>query len=265
MEKIDISVIITTRDEERHIGNCLGSIMNQTYPLDKREIIVVDNNSNDATVEIAKRFTYKIYNFGPERSNQRNFGVEKALGRYCLFLDADMILSENVLAECIVKAKEGMIALYIPEKVIGKGFWVKVRDFERSFYNGTCIDVVRFVRRDKFLEIGGFDESLTGPEDWDFDRRIRRVGNVGMINSPIYHNEEEFSLKRYIYKKSYYAKSFDKYIRKWGRDDPIIKRQLGWRYRSFGVFFEDRKWKRLLSRPSLALGMYLLILLRGYI
>lgn len=45
-----------------------------------------------------------------------------------------------------------------------------MRDFERSFYNTACIDAVRFVRKDKFLEIGGFDESLTGPEDWDFDR-----------------------------------------------------------------------------------------------
>jgi len=39
------------------------------------EIIVVDNNSTDRTKEIAARYTEKVYNFGPERSAQRNFGV----------------------------------------------------------------------------------------------------------------------------------------------------------------------------------------------
>lgn len=43
------------------------------------EIIVVDNNSSDSTVKIAKEFTDKVYNKGPERSAQGNFGVEKAI------------------------------------------------------------------------------------------------------------------------------------------------------------------------------------------
>ncbi len=117
------------------------------------------------------------YNFGPERSAQRNFGARQANGKYILYLDADMRLSENVISECVEKCEnnENLVALYIPEKIIGNGFWVRIRDFERSFYNATVIDCVRFVRRDKFLEIDGFDEDLAGPEDWDFDRRIRDV------------------------------------------------------------------------------------------
>jgi len=61
------------------------------------EIIVVDNNSQDKTKEIAYRYTDKVYNFGPERSAQRNFGVKQAAGKYILYLDADMVLSENVM------------------------------------------------------------------------------------------------------------------------------------------------------------------------
>ncbi|MCD6398764.1 MAG: glycosyltransferase, partial [Candidatus Aenigmarchaeota archaeon] len=140
---------------------------------------VVDNDSIDRTKEIVKEFkkrftplNVQLFNRGPERSAQRNFGVEKANGKYILYLDADMILSENVVSECVEKCeREDLIALYIPERIIGEGFWIKIRDFERSFYNATIIDCVRFVRRDKFLEIGGFDESLTGPEDWDFDKK----------------------------------------------------------------------------------------------
>lgn len=74
---IKVSVIVTTKNEEGHITNCLKNIKAQTYPQDKIEIIVVDNNSSDKTKEIAKEYTDKVYNCGPERSAQRNFGVRK--------------------------------------------------------------------------------------------------------------------------------------------------------------------------------------------
>jgi len=142
-----VSVIITTKNEEQNIANCLNSIKRQTYPQGNIEIISVDNNSTDKTKEIALSYTDKVYNVGPERSAQRNFGVRQATGKYILYLDADMILSENVVKECVEKCEnEGNIALYIPERIIGNGFWIRVRDFERSFYNATVIDCVRFVR-----------------------------------------------------------------------------------------------------------------------
>lgn len=259
-----VSVIITTQNEGINIKNCLESIKSQTYNQGNIEIIVVDNNSTDSTKNLAGQYTDKIYNYGPERSAQRNFAVNHAVGKYILYLDADMILSKDVVSECVKKCEEqGYIALYIPEEIVGRGFWIKVRNFERSFYNATCIDAVRFVRKDKFLEIGGFDENLTGPEDWDFDRRIKEVGEVNIINSLIYHNEREFNLKKYINKKSYYAQSFNKYIKKWGRNDPLIKKQLGFRYRYFRVFIENGKWIKILSHFVLTLGMYLLRFLLG--
>jgi len=254
-----VSVIITTKNEEKHIGNCIESIKKQTYPQKCIEIIVVDNNSIDTTKEIVKKYTDKVYNFGPERSAQRNFGVKQSSGRYILYLDADMIVSEDVISECVEICEEkNYIALYIPERIIGKGFWVKVRDFERSFYNGTVIDCVRFVRRDKFLEIGGFDENLTGPEDWDFDRRIRKIDKVDIIQNQIYHNEGKVYLKEYLNKKSYYCRSFDAYINKCGKSDQIVRKQLGFRYRLFGVFLENKGWKKLIRHPILAVGMWFL-------
>ncbi|MBU4299200.1 glycosyltransferase [Patescibacteria group bacterium] len=51
-----VSVVITTKNEEKNIENCLKSILNQTYPRDKIEIIVVDNNSSDRTKEIVQTF-----------------------------------------------------------------------------------------------------------------------------------------------------------------------------------------------------------------
>lgn len=259
-----VSVIITTKNEEKNIENCIQSIKTQSYPSDKIELIVVDNNSADKTTEIAKRFTDKVFNFGPERAAQRNLGIKESKGEYVLYLDADMVLSKNLIEESVfLSQKEDFTALYIPEKIIGEGFWIKVRDFERSFYNATCIDAARFGKKDKFLEIGGFDENLNGPEDWDFDRKISAIGKTGIINSVLFHNESSFNLARYLNKKEYYAQSFQRYIEKWGKDDTIIKKQLGAKYRLWTVFVEEGKWKKLLRHPILAAGIYFLKFLVG--
>lgn len=263
-----ISVIVTTKNEEKNIGNCLKSIGRQTYPQEQIGVIVVDNNSVDKTCEIAGQFTNKVYNFGPERSAQRNFGIlQKSQGKYVLFLDADMSLSPELLEKAVDKLESSnVIALYIPEIIAGDSFWSKVRRFERSFYNATVIDCVRIIRKDIFEKTGGFDESLTGPEDWDLDKKIRKIGSVGALNNKnavIYHNEAEFVLKSYLAKKNYYSQSFAKYRKKWGESDSDIKKQFGFWYRYFGVFLEHGKWRKFIKHPVLALGMYFIKIALG--
>ncbi|NTW13968.1 MAG: glycosyltransferase [Candidatus Moranbacteria bacterium] len=254
-----ISVIITTKNEEKNIENCLKSIKAQSYPQENIEIIVVDNNSTDKTKEIARTYTDKVFDKGPERSAQRNFGVEQSGGEWIMYLDADMILHENVVGDCVAEAeKPDMIGLYVSEIVMGEKFFSKVRRFERSFYDATVIDCARFIKREAFQQVGGFDETMTGPEDWDLDKKLRNAGKLGLVRTPIYHNEAEFDLKKYLDKKGYYAKSFDGYIAKWGKDDADLKKQFGLSYRFFGVFVEKGKWKKLSLHPFLTFGMYFL-------
>src|SRR4030042_5320846 len=168
-----ISIIIATRNEERNIENCLKSILAQTYPKEKLEIIVVDNNSTDRTKEISRKYTDKIFNRGPERSSQKNFGVEKSEGEYFIHLDADMTLGENVVKECVEKVQNdgNIVALYIPEIIAGDKFFSKVRRFERKFYDGTVIDAVRFIKKEKFLQIGGVVEKLYAFGERALDKR----------------------------------------------------------------------------------------------
>ncbi len=252
-----VSVIVTTKNEENNIENCLQSIKYQTYR--SIELIVVDNYSKDKTVELAENYTAAVYLKGSERSAQRNFGAKVSSGEYLLYLDADMILSLDVVTECAKKCESNKVdALYIPERIIGEGFWIKVRDFERSFYNGTVIDAVRFVKKDLFEKIGGFDETITGTEDWDLDRRVRETEKTDIIESQLFHNEGKFNFKRYLKKKNYYSKTFNKYIEKWGKDDSIIRKQFGFRYRLLGVFIENGKWLKLLKHPVKTFGMYFL-------
>ena len=250
-----VSVVITTKNEEKNIENCLQSIKNQTFK--NIELIVVDNFSEDKTAELAEKYNAKIYFKGNERSAQRNYGAKVARGGYLIYLDADMILSPTVIEECVAKCVcDNVGALYVPERIFGDGFWIKVRDFERSFYTGTVIDAVRFLRRDLFLQVGGFDETLVGPEDWDLDKKIREIASTGVTIVPLYHNEGRFSMKRYLKKKGYYTEGIQKYVKKWGSNNSEIVKQVGVKYRLIGVFVEKGKWKRVIRNLPYALGMY---------
>ncbi len=253
-----VTVVISTKNEATNIRSCLESIKAQTYQ--DFEIVVVDNNSSDTTKKIALEFTPHVYNVGPERSAQRNYGIRSGSGEFALYLDADMSLATDVLAKCVAMMDQDrrLVGLYIPEKVIGHGFWIKVRRFERSFYDGTVIDAVRFVRRRDFDAIGGFDESLTGTEDWDIDIRMRDHGPVAVAPCELYHNEGHFHLPTYLKKKSYYAKSFEAYVGKWGPEHQTIRKQLGLSYRYVTVYVENGKVWRLLGHPILAGAMYFL-------
>ncbi len=262
-----VSVIINSKNEEKNIENCLQSIDKQSYPQAKIEIIVVDNNSSDRTKEIAKKYTSRVFNFGPERSAQKNYGANKAQGQYLIFLDADMSLSRDVLQECVERATADnqLVAMYIPEIIPGKRFWNKVRNLERSFYNGTVIDGVRFVTQVKFWEVGGFDESLYAFEDWDLDKKLKKKGTLGIIKNPLYHNERDFRISYYLGKKKYYLGSLESYRKKWGENDSDLKKQFGLSYRFFGVFIQKGQWLKLLKQPILSLGMFFLRFLVGVI
>lgn len=260
-----VSVVITTKNEEKNIENCLKSILRQTYPSDRIEILVIDNNSSDKTKEIAKKYTVKVFDKGPERSAQRNFGAKIAQGRYYLYLDADMTLSDGVVKESVdrLTANDSLTALYVPEIIMGNGFWSKARRFERSFYNATVIDAVRFIRREHFLNSDGFNENMIAAEDWDLTKKLRTFGKFDIIKSSLYHNETDFNLHSYLKKKIFYSKDIKNYVAKWGKEDADIKKQLGFYYRFFGVFIENGKWKKLVRHPILLLGIYFLRFLVG--
>ena len=289
-----VSVVVTTKNEEKNIRNCLESIQAQSWL--RIETIVIDNDSNDQTQKIATEYTPKVYTKGPERSAQRNYGmVEIAEGEYVIYVDADMILAPNLIEACVHHILEtGAVALHIPEIVLGKKYFSRVRRFERAFYDGTPIDGARFFDRNTFVKVGGFDEQLFirgSGEDWDIDKLVKQHGVItllprqstarmgppwkmrnfieirGVLHDPhfsgIYHNESEFNLLAYLKKKSYYSMGFNGYINKWGKDDPDIRAQFGFVYRFWTVFTENGKWIRLLWRLDLTIGLYFLRILVG--
>lgn len=99
MKKPKISVIIPTFNEEKRLKVCLQSLRNQTYPGQNFEVIVVDNNSTDKTVAIARTFGAKVV-FEKEQgiAKARQRGFAKAAGEIVVSLDADNVADRSWLA-----------------------------------------------------------------------------------------------------------------------------------------------------------------------
>lgn len=209
-----ISVIINTKNEEKNIGRCLRSLDNQTNK--NFEVIVVDNNSTDETQSIARKYGAKVFNFGPERSEQKNFAVGEARGEYLLFLDADMEADIRVLESCLKKIDEGFTSLVIPEISVGMGFWARCRALEKKMYfNDSEIEAPRFFRKDSFKEVGGYSPGMIAGEDWDLRERIKKTRmSIGRIDALIYHHEGRVNLFGALKKKFYYGKNSQVYLSK---------------------------------------------------
>ena len=170
-----LSVVITTRNESANIANCIRAFDGFRGDV---EVIVVDNGSTDDTKGIAASLGAKVLDKGPERSAQRNLGWRTAVAPWVVILDADMILPRETIEEMLAcPSRSGVAAYWIPEVRTGEGIRVKARNFERSFYDGTCIDALRLFSKEILEKTGGYDENLiAGPEDWELDIRVLETG-----------------------------------------------------------------------------------------
>ena len=98
-----ISVIVAVKNEERYVRKCIDSLLNQNYPADNYELIVVDGFSTDGTWEILQELKnqnpgLKIFKNPKENAAAgRNIGIRNSKGEYAAFIDADAVADTNWL------------------------------------------------------------------------------------------------------------------------------------------------------------------------
>ncbi len=247
-----VSVIVPTKNSAATLEACLRSVQEQTYQA--IEIVVIDNFSTDETFAITKRFTQNSYQQGPERSAQRNYGVNKASGSIVLIIDSDMELTKQVVEQCVSQFQSDakLKGLVIPEESFGIGFWAQCKKLERSFYVGVSwMEAARAFRKDIYQEIGGYDETMISGEDWDLSQRIAEQGALGRVQAYIMHNEGHLKLMSTLRKKYYYAKQFANYTSK-NPQTGNVSVQTGPLTR-YKLFFSEPA--RLFKNPFLGMGM----------
>lgn len=222
-----------------------------------RTSVVVANHGRDLSIlkaSLPREVEFIEVNLGYERSRQRNIGIAQAKGDVIIWLDSDQSLSPGLVEECEFLIGSGFTALYIPEIIVAKSFFGKIRAYERSFYDGTAVDVPRAVQA-KWCPL--FSEELNGPEDADWGNRI--PGPKGITCKPLYHHDD-IGFIDYCKKKNYYAKSMRRY-KEFNPHDKV----LDWKYRCIGIFVEEGKWKKILRHPILFAGVIFIVLIRAVI
>ncbi|MBM4054013.1 MAG: glycosyltransferase family 2 protein [Planctomycetes bacterium] len=97
-DNLSISIIIPVYNGEKHIGRCLDAVCASSYS--PCEIIVVDDNSTDKTIDIARQKGVIVHQL-PERAGPavaRNYGAKHAMGEILLFIDSDVEVRKDTLA-----------------------------------------------------------------------------------------------------------------------------------------------------------------------
>lgn len=138
MNKKDISIIVPIYNAEKYLNKCIDSIINQSKK--ELEIILINDGSTDNSETIIKKYNDKRIKYFKNKNQgigkTRNFGIEKATGKYIMFLDSDDFLELNACEKMFEKAKKDKLDIVICDYYRyfdnGKKEEVKLPNFKNS-------------------------------------------------------------------------------------------------------------------------------------
>ena len=183
---IVFSIVIPAYNEEAYLGETLATanrcIAEVATTYGPGELIVVDNNSADATADIARSHNARVV-FEPHNqiSRARNTGAAAASGSYLVFLDADTSLSTSVLEQALDNLSSGAcvgggVVIEPDQPVSRKVQWlIRYWNFASRRF-GMAAGCFIYCRRDAFEAVGGFNEKLYASEEVWLSRALRRHG-----------------------------------------------------------------------------------------
>jgi glycosyltransferase involved in cell wall biosynthesis len=183
-----VSVIVPARNAAGHIGDCLEALANQTYPGERREVIVVDNGSRDSTREVVAAHQVHLLEETSSSSPYpaRNRGLDHARGEVIAFTDADCRPLETWLERGVERLNEEaadlvggrVIFTFAASPSVGEmvdALWHL--DVRRQIHeNRAAMTANLLVRSSVFDSIGGFDPEVRSGGDGRWTRRATDAG-----------------------------------------------------------------------------------------
>lgn len=186
---VQYSIVIPVYNGGARFKDCLARLVELDYARERFEVIVVDNGSEDGTLNLSSVFAGRV-RFLEERLTRspytcRNLGARKAGGEWLLFLDADCLAGRDLLNRYDDELKVRSCAALAggirfsyedprnPCEIYDSGRWLKQ---ERSVRQGFGLTANLLVRRDIFFKAGGFPEGIASGGDRFFGRRLRDLG-----------------------------------------------------------------------------------------
>lgn len=170
----ELSVIVPVYDEEDRIGTCLESVLAACRAAGPFEVIVVDSNSTDRTVEIATEYPVTVVRIPDDDLTTpgagRYVGTELASADRLLYVDGDMRLAEGWLPEALDLLESA-------EDVAGVDGHLNDADGADGVERVDTLNGVVLYDRDALASVGGFDPFMDSLEDVDVGFRLTADGH----------------------------------------------------------------------------------------
>jgi len=194
MIKKSISIIVPAHNEGMYIEKCLQAILdNCNHYAGATEVIVVDNNSTDNTFELASNYKVKVIkNNAKTPAAVRNAGAKIAQHEILAYVDGDCVVTKQWL-ELVHNAYQNKnIGAYGGQHIAPKNdnwvvtFWNPTK-LKASYSEKAKLPGGNFsIRKTLFIEIGGFDESLTSAEDDHLSKQVLSLDYLCVLDSNNY-------------------------------------------------------------------------------
>jgi len=177
-----VSILVPVKNEEKVVGRLLRVLVDMDYPEQKKEIIVIDDDSTDKTVEICRRYVERYPNLirlvlkptSNRKASALNYGLRYAKGEIVATFDADNVPEPDALMRaaeyfedpstaavqgriCSINADQNMLTKFISyEEAVRYEVYMRGKDSLGLFVDlaGTC----QFIRRSVLERVGGWDE-----------------------------------------------------------------------------------------------------------
>ncbi len=240
---MDISVIVCAKNAEKTIEACLKSIEEN----EPSEIILIDGNSSDATVQIASKHTDRIYSDeGKGLAYARQLGARKASSEYIAYVDSDVVLTANCLQKMLGELQEkGYVGIHAQVlSLSNENYWEWAEDQHvRMMFNRVgereWIGNIAAIFRRQFVIENPFDPFFIGAgEDKTLSLNLRKKGlKLGISSAQIYH-QHRTSARGFIKQRIWYGKGGSRFLWKYRRIAQLVHPSL---IIPFGIYVCLRK------------------------
>lgn len=243
--KMKVSVIIPVYNASKSIKQCLESIYNTKYK--DFEVLVVDDNSTDNSVEIIKNFPCKLIKFNKNKGPAvaRNTGAREANGNILMFIDSDAIQQEDNINKIVDDFKKypdiASVSGMFSKESISKGWFAKYRDLQIHYWHKSTsrtstifMVTTGAIKKDIFFEVGCFNENYNAAdvEDYEIGHRIAKKYKM-LVDDDI------------VFKHYEYASSFIKLTKK------LFKRTMLWT----PLFLKRKRFENNYATANRGLGV----------
>lgn len=248
-----VSVVIPAFQAERQIADCLRSVLDQSYPRERYEVIVVNNGSTDRTAAVAGKFPMRIIDEPrPGVGYARGAGVENARGELVVFTDSDCIADRNWIAALVARFDRepdlggvgGYLACLNPQTPIQ--YYITERELlaqeialdDRPYSAPFIITANALLPRRLIEEAGGFDPKCgVAGEDADLCWRMAEKGRrfVFAPDAVVHHAHRST------------VKAFCKWMFRYGVGSVYLLKKHRRRYGLGPIFFDGDHYRLWLT------------------